>query len=275
MTEVLSEKEIDDLLAAINADSDDFDLGAEDAYLEETSPFTSPKRAFESIEDFESFLTERKFKPEQVYGTHSFQKAATMCRFFDSKNGDSILADIERKNKEQNMGNIIVPNTGIKLINYSICPKCRAVFSFKDLMDYYRNPKPDAEYKNKGHQIREDTRVCCPECEEYFLPTLVISDGLPKNEVQFLCRVQTVEAIEKFFLGNGQEVLSRNKSNILKGNGFITIRNDVELQKMESRPTLISNMLQYTPPDLMVNLIDGTNVEKGDILFGKWKPVFY
>ena len=196
MTEVLSEKEIDQLLAAINADDDNFDLGADDTYFEESSPFTSQKRTFENIEDFESFLTKRKFEPEEVYGTHSFQKAATMCRFFDSKDGESILSDIERKNSEQNMGNIVIPNTGIKLINYSICPKCKTVFSFKDLMDYYRNPKPDTAYINKGHQLREDTRVCCPECTEYFLPALVISDGTPKNEVQFLCRMQTVNAIE-------------------------------------------------------------------------------
>jgi hypothetical protein len=194
---------------------------------------------------------------------------------YDSKNGESILADIERKNSEQNMGNIIIPNTSIKLINYSVCPKCRTVFSFKDLMDYYKNPKPDTEYKNKGHQIREDTRVCCPECTEYFLPALVISDETPKNVVQFLCRMQTVEAIEKFFLGKRQKVLSQNKDNIRKNNEFITVRNDVELQELESRPTLITNMLQYTQPDLLANLIDGTNVEKGDILFGKWKPILY
>ena len=270
MTEVLSEKEIDQLLRAINGDYYDFDLGVEDIY-----PFTGRKGTLETIEDFEAFLTKRKFEPEEVYGTHSFQKAATMSKFFDSKDGESILADIERKNKEQNMGNITIPNTNIKLINYSVCPKCKTVFSFKDLMDYYRNPQPDTAYKNKGHQLREDTRVCCPECAEYFLPALVISDGTPKNEVQFLCRMQTVEAIEKFFLRKGQKVLSRNKGNIHKDNELITVRNDVELHKLDSKPTLITNMLQYTQPDLIGNLIDGTNVEKGDILFGKWRPVFY
>jgi len=248
----------------------DFDLGP---FLELTDG--SQRKTFENIDSFESFLTERKFEPEEVYGTHSYQKAATMCRFFDSKDGESILADIEQKNKEQNMGNIIIPNTNIKLINYSICPKCKSVFSFKDLMDYYRNPKPDPTFKGKGHQIREDTRICCPECGEYFLPALVIADGTPKNEVQLLCRMQTVNAVEGFFLEKGQRVLSRNKDNIQKDGGFITIRNDVELEKLEAKPALISNMLQYTQPDLMINLIDGTNVEKGDILFGKWNPIFY
>jgi hypothetical protein len=37
---------------------------------------------------------------------------------------------------------------------------------------------------------------------------------------------------------------------------------------LESRPTLIVNMLQYTPAALALNLIDGTSVEKGDVLFG-------
>jgi hypothetical protein len=30
-------------------------------------------------------------------------------------------------------------------------------------------------------------------------------------------------------------------------------------------------MLQYTPINLIKNLIDGTNVEKGDLLFNQWE----
>jgi hypothetical protein len=234
-----------------------------------------PSGGFKSVEDFEELLTKRKFEPDTVYGTHSFQKSVTMCKFFESKDNESILADIERKNAEQNMGNITIPNTKIKLINYSICPKCKTVFSFKELMDYYKNPKPDPEYKNRGHQIREDTRVCCPECGEYFLPALVISDGTPRNEVQFLCRMQTVHAVENFFKGKGKHVLSLNKDNIFVDNNFVTIRNDVDLKQMETKPTLISNMLQYTQINLIPNLLDGSNREKGDILFGKWNPIGY
>jgi hypothetical protein len=224
-----------------------------------------------TIEEFESFLTERKFQPEKRYGM--FDKDITMCHFFASKDSESILADIERKNAEQNMGNIAIPNTCIRLINYSICPKCKTVYSFKDLMDYYRNPNPDPLFKDKKQQIREDTRVCCSECGEYFLPALVIADGTPKNEVQFLCRMQTVNAIENFFQKKGQQVLSKNKSNITWENKFITIHNDVELRQLESKPTLISNMLQYTPANLLPSLIDGSNVKNGDILFGKWNPI--
>ena len=134
----------------------DFDFPALDALSDFSSldfqsrdlvPFDSSKKLW-SIEDFEVFLTKRKFEPEQVYGTHSFQEAVTMCKFFESKDGETILSDIERKNAELGMGNIAIPNTNIKLINYSICPKCKSVFSFKDLMDYY-----SCDTKARGRRI--------------------------------------------------------------------------------------------------------------------------
>jgi hypothetical protein len=274
--EIISQPEIDQLLASTEDDeSADFLPAIVD--FDSLDPKTLPGSAtiaFSNLEAFESFLSERKFKPEKLYGHHSFKKEITMCRFFGSKSGEIFLADIERKNREQNMGNITIPNTKIKLINYSVCPYCKTVFSFKELMDYYKSPRPDTAYKNKGYQMGEDARVCCPDCGTYFLPALVISDGTPRNEVQFLCRMQTVDAVEKFFMERNQLVLSKNRENIFKGNGCITIRNDVPLQKMESRPTLITNILQYTPAQLLPNLIDGTNIEKGDILFGKWKPLY-
>lgn len=223
------------------------------------------------IEVFESALANRKIELKKSWYTgETTAEIKIRSRVFYFKDGELMLADIERKSKELNMGIVIIPNTSIKLINYSICPNCKTVFPIKDLMEYYNNPKPATVSKNRGHQIREDARVCCSECTKYFLPALVLSDGRPENEVQFLSRDETVIAIEKFFLEKGQKVLSRNKDNIIRGEGYSTIRNDVELQKLESKPTLISNMLYYTPLDLMANLIDGTNVEKGDILFGKW-----
>jgi hypothetical protein len=85
--------------------------------------------------------------------------------------------------------------------------------------------------------------------------------------------MQTVNAIELFFFNKGRCVLSRNKENIFRENQFMTIRNDVPLHQLESKPTLITNMLQYTPINLLPNLMDGSNVEKGDILFGKWNPI--
>jgi hypothetical protein len=196
------------------------------------------------------------------------------------------------------MGNVQIPNTNITLINYSICPKCNHVYSYKDLADYYANPRPDPVYKNSATQYREDTRMYCHECGTYFLPALVISDGTPQNEVQFLCRIQTMDAIEAFYLSRGRKVLSANRKNIVyasstknsvhhipkalrdkrsgaKGRTFkqppSAIRNDVLLKEMEEKPTLISNLLQYTPAGLAINLIDGSNARKGDVLFGSWR----
>jgi hypothetical protein len=37
---------------------------------------------------------------------------------------------------------------------------------------------------------------------------------------------------------------------------------------MEERPALIANLLQYTPANLALNLLDGSNVRKGDLLYG-------
>ncbi|GHV06802.1 hypothetical protein FACS189485_15940 [Spirochaetia bacterium] len=227
---------------------------------------------FENLEAFESFLKKRQIQPEEPYG-HSYEQNITMCRFWGSKHGEKILSDIERKNNEQGMGNVKIPNTKIKLINYSICPECNTIFSFKELADYYANPKPDPAFSNRVDQFRQDTRVCCPKCGTYFLPSLIISDGTPMKEVQFLCRIQTVNAIEQYFLGKGMQVLTQNKKNVLHKGGRRAIRNDILLKQLELRPTLITNLLQHTPANLIPNLIDGSNVEKRDVLYGAWERV--
>jgi hypothetical protein len=250
MTKVLTQEEIDQLLMAIDA-------------------CDSQNNSFENIEAFEEYLLKREYEPEKPYGV--FDTDIAMCRFFDIKNNENILEDIRQKNEEQGLGNIKITNTNIMLINYSFCPMCRTIYSFKDVMDYYMNPKPDAKFRNRTSQYREDTRVCCRVCNTYFLPSLVISDGTPKNEVQFLCRVQTADAIEKYFLENNIRVLTKKSENIIQSDNVKAIRNDVYLKDLEKRQTLISNMLQYTPINLMMNLIDGTNVEKGDLLFDRWK----
>jgi acetone carboxylase gamma subunit len=254
MAEVLSQDEINQLLSAINAGGVEY-------------------QDFKDIGEFQTFLTERR-QFEKEYGI--FSRDITMCRFFEAKNGENILADIEQKNNEQGMGNFQIPNTNIRLINYSICPKCEHIFSFKELTEYYSNPQPDKIFNNRAEQYREDTRVLCKECNTYFLPALVIADGTPKNEVQFLCRVQTADAIEKFYKDwNGMRVLSAKQENILKkrdamGKTARAVRNDVLLRELCPKPTLISNLLQYTPANLVINLIDGSNIKKGDILFGVW-----
>jgi hypothetical protein len=250
MSEILSQEEIDQLLTAIYAGD-------------------SKSSGFESIEAFEKYLTTRKFPTEKPYGI--CDKDVSICRFFDSENNDNLLADIKKKNEEQGLGNIKIPNTDIMLINYSFCPKCKTTYSFKEVMDYYRKPKPDTRYKNTVHQLRNDTRVFCHNCNTYFIPSLIISDGTPKKEVQFLCRVQTIDAVENFMLANNIKVLTKQKNNLVYKDGLKAIKNDVSIMDLEVKPTLITNMIQYTPFRLILNFIDGTNIEKGDLLFGELK----
>ena len=248
MTNILSVEEIGKLL---------MDINVEDS-----------KAAFESIEGFENYLSKRKYAPEKPYGI--FDRDISICRFFSDKN-ESILEDIKIKNKNQGYGNINIPNTNITLINYSYCYKCKTIYSFKEINDYYKNPKPDQIFKSRANQFRKDTRVFCNNCNTYFIPSLIISDGTPKNEVQFLCRVQTIDAVEKFFLEKDILVLSRNKKNIIENRSIKAIKNDVFIKDLEEKPTLITNIIQYTPYNFIMNLIDGTNVEKGDLLFNEWK----
>ena len=247
MTAVLSQDEIDQLLTAINV---------------------GDGNAFESIEAFEKYLVKRSNleKPYGMFGT-----AVHICRFFDSGSNESLLHDIKKKNEEQGHGNIKIPNTDIMLINYSLCPKCGTIFGFKDITDYYKNPRPDNSFKDRGHQFRNDTRVFCINCSTYFLPSLIIADGTPKNEVQFLCRSQTIEAVEKYFFVRDTRVLTKKKKNIVTNGNLRAIKNDVYIKDLDKKPTLITNMVQYTPFKLITNLIDGTNVEKGDLLFDEWK----
>jgi hypothetical protein len=249
MAEVLSQDEIDQLLTAINAGDS--------------------VNSFKNIEAFEVYLTERKHTPEKPYGI--FDEDIAICRFFNSDKNENLLEDIRRKNEEQGYGNTKIPNTNITLINYSFCQNCKTIYSFKEVVDYYMNPKPDQRYQNRAHQYREDTRVCCNNCGTYFLPSLIIADGTPKNEVQFLCRVQTIDAVEKYFSRKNIRVLTKNKNNIIQKGTLKAIKNDVFIKDLDEKPTLITNIIQYTPFNLIMNLIKGTNVEKGDLLFDEWK----
>jgi len=250
MSDVLSQEEIDQLLAAITA-------GGE------------PVNSFENVEAFEEYLIKRQFTPEKPYGI--FDKDISVCRFFASGKNENVLEDIKRKNEEQGHGNVNIPNTNITLINYSFCPKCKTIFSFKEITDYYKNPMPDQSYKSRARQYREDTRVYCHNCGAYFLPSLIISDGTPKSEVQFLCRLQTIDAVEKYFSQKKISVLTKNKNNIIQKGAVKAIKNDVFIKDLDEKPTLITNMVQYTPFNYIANLIDGTNVAKGDLLFNEWK----
>jgi hypothetical protein len=250
MPEVLTQWEIDQLLAAINAED-------------------SSKFGFDNLESFEKYLKKRNDHQEEPYGM--FEKDISVCRFFDGKGNDNLLADIKRKNEDEGMGNVKIPNTDITLINYSICPKCKKIFSFADIVSYYKNPIPDTKFKSRSFQYRNDARVYCYSCQTFFLPSLVISETRPVNEVQFLCRAQTVEEVEKYMWVKNMKVLTKKKSNIILNGNFRAIKNDVSIIALKDKPTLITNIIQYTPFNQILNFIDGTNIEKGDLLFDEWK----
>jgi len=265
----MPEREVNDDLVLDLGGYGNFDFFTEVAFPDFGVDVLAGGQKIETLAAFEAYLVKRS-QPEEPYGM--FAKDITMCRFFDTKKGESFLADIEQKNAEQGMGNVQIPNTNIHLINYSVCPKCGKVFSFKELGEYYRRPKSDSRFASLVKQARNDTRVCCSDCDTWFLPALIIADGTPKNEVQFLCHNQTMNAVEKYFMEMGKQVLTKKKDNVLTDDttGKKAVINDVPLNEMAQKPTLIANMLQYTPPNLAINLMDGTNIEKGDVLYGWW-----
>jgi hypothetical protein len=103
-----------------------------------------------------------------------------------------------------------------------------------------------------------------------------------------------MNAIENYYHKKGIKVLSERKENIVKKGetnisktaknaklSFVDqlfkktnkkvisgIKNDVLLKEMEEKPALISNLIQYTPANIVLSLIEGNNVKNGDLLFG-------
>ena len=76
--------------------------------------------------------------------------------------------------------------------------------------------------------------------------------------------------MEKHFFSKNVEVLTKNRNNIVQKGSLRAIKNDVYIKDLDEKPTLITNILQYTPIDFIMNLIDGSNVIKGDLLFDAW-----
>ncbi len=249
MAELLTQEEIDSLLTAVSSVDYQKDL---------------------SIEEFENILKDRTNNEKEIYGAHSFVKDVSINKFFDDKRSENILSDIRAKNSELKMGNNRLPGTNIELINYSICPACQTVFSYSDLMEYYSNPEVNKKI-HRAAQIRLDTSVCCKNCKHYFIPSLVIVDGTPKNEMQFLCRIQTIDAIERYYdKFYKKKVLSANYTNHIRKGSKLAILNDIKLSELKKKPTLISNFLQYTPAPLIINMLEGKNVKNKDIVYGQY-----
>jgi hypothetical protein len=233
--------------------------------------------AFNDTEEFIKYLTYRQQIPEKVYGM--YESDISVCRFFNDGHGEkqeNILADIRKLNEEQGMGNIKIPDTNIEIINYSPCPKCGHIHSYSDIFSYYQNPTPDPKYKNRTKQLLNDTRVKCKECNKYFLPALIVSDGSPQVEHQLICRMQTCNEVAIFMKREfQQEVLMWNKNNILskkeKYTEYRAWRNDVDSAKLKQRQGLFTNFLQYTPAPLMLDFISRRNLEIEEPLYGVWK----
>ncbi|WP_461248159.1 FliG C-terminal domain-containing protein, partial [Treponema sp. R6D11] len=188
----------------------------EQIYEEAYSP---PKldSAFTSIEELTAYLIERR-QEEELYGnfTPDVLKDIPVCRYFGSKNNEKLLVEIEEKNEDEGKGNFRIPNTGIKLINYSVCPKCGTVFSYNELLFNGFFYSADDIFDSREKQYREDTRFSCDNCNTGFFPSLVIVDGIPKNEVQFLGKVQTAKAIEKFYGRQEEELYGNFTPDVLK-----------------------------------------------------------
>jgi flagellar motor switch protein FliM len=82
MSEILSQDEIDRLLTPINED------------FRSANPL-------KTIEDFEEYLTKRKYTSEEPYGI--FDEDVSICRYFNSNNNENLLEDIKKKMKNKDM----------------------------------------------------------------------------------------------------------------------------------------------------------------------------
>ena len=267
---VLSQNEVDALLKGISGDEFDdqplgrvarkfkrWGMGKLSNFLRD--PFGVKKREYDAQWMFKEKIP------------HTMNRNIPVVGFFDGgSEAENALADIHAKNEAQGSGNIKVPGTNIELINYSQCPHCQRVFSHQEVQDYYANPKP-VEGLERSAQYRGDTRMHCSQCDTYFYHSLVISDGKPRNETWYLCRSQTVDAVERFYGESGEKVLTRERSNRIKGEGDqIGILNDLDIDTLSQRPDLITSMLQYTPPKYIMSFVEGKNLENKDLLFGAW-----
>jgi hypothetical protein len=266
---VLCQREIDQLLSAIGSGDSSNVIN----HIKETN------EGLTNIEALDILIQQRNEIEPEAYGM--FETNVEAVRFFNDKNSEEFLADIRAENEKNNLGNKRIPGTNIEIINYSVCPKCRHKYSMKDLMDYYAKPIPDPFYGDMRSQYKHDTRMYCVECGTYFLPALVIADGYPRNESQFLCRAQTIESIEQFYASNyNRKVLTKDSQKIKFPDETFGIRMNIHLAEMFERPGLVSNLLQYSPAQHIIDLSNDEHLIKDDSLYnlvytkeGKFKSV--
>lgn len=234
-----------------------------------------------STDDLVAFFKHQPATHETVRGM--FTKDATVVRFATTPKNEEILADIWARNAAEGHGNLEIPGTNVHLVNFSACPDCGEVHSMKDLECYYFDPKPDPGLR-RSMQFRRDTRVSCKECGHLFLPSLVVVDGEVDFETQMLCRVQTLDAIQRWHKDERSErVLGAKPDNLVvrpvnddvpeDGARIAAIRNDLSIQTLAKTPDLLANFLQYTPPPQILRFTAGKLDPAEDIVFGTWFPV--
>ena len=222
-----------------------------------------------SVEDFRQWLDRDQTK-ELDTGIIGYHRDASVLKFFKDKN-EELLTDIIAENKKQNMGNTTIPGTDIQLVNYSACPKCKTINTLMDLANYYANPKPDPMFKDINDQCRKDTRVCCKDCQSFFLPSLVIVDGNPISEYQWLCSTQTLDSTQDYYLKmKRRQVLFANPKNRIQVAGFWGIRVDVAVNELQERPSLVTNLLQYSPPEHIIRFVSDIPFTDQDVIFNRW-----
>ena len=219
-----------------------------------------------TVENITEYLFERsKDIKEDFYSL--FEKDIAVSRFSTNPNALNVLDEIYEKNKKSKMGNKKIPNTNIELVNFSQCPYCEKIWSMEELTNYYKNPYMEKNYTRK-EILREDTSIMCL-CKKRFNPSLLIMDGTSKEETQFLCRMQTIDAIEKFYLKEfNKDVLTRDKGSIRKyPNKEVGILSNILIDDLSLNPTLITNYIQYSTPSHILSFIDKKNQTK--FLFGQ------
>jgi hypothetical protein len=197
-----------------------------------------------------------------------FEPDRSMVPYFDDPTAENALSDLRALNASVGQPPIYIGGTSIELMNFSKCPHCSELHSSDDLMAAYAAPvrRPGV---GLHHQMRRDTCISCQNCGTRFQPTIVIIDQSPVAERQFLCRCQTVEAVRDYTRArNGiASLLHSVPAPAAKAGSWMI--NDVDINDLMERPTLIVNMAQYSPAALALRFMTGANMGADDVLFGE------
>ncbi|MBF0103052.1 MAG: hypothetical protein HQK77_19310 [Desulfobacterales bacterium] len=255
--------------------------------------------AFPSMAHFEIFLMQTARPTPKTYGI--FEHNAKKIKYVKNHKTAKIVEQIKELNSKNSMGNVSIPNTGITLTNFSICPVCETVYSYKDVLDYFDQPKLIEGFHID--ELREkETRIFCKHCNTFFLPLLLIENinrGF-RDTYPLFSKCHTVYALEMFYLEMiGRKVLSLLSNNFRSGHShrYIHLSNDTNILDLIGKPgtylpcytlsindttigdllgrkhshepnyTILINVIYYSNADILVNFIKGMNQRKNDPMF--------